>query len=197
MRWQRPVVEEQALTQLVADTEERIRFKLNTVNRLRNTILYAEKVRQEWEARASAVLASVQEDSPFDSPMLQPVPMETRESIDPLQLTSATPQPLRSMKSHLFDTFTPPLSPMFSPEDTTGLRSPGSFANMTLSPRLPMGVPSRNKTSSIKDFKMLKPISKGACTYRRPLRTSADALSRIRLPREEDHDGGLLRDQGA
>lgn len=163
MRWQRPPTEEPALTYLVSDTEERIRFKLNTVNRLRNTILYAEKVRQEWEAKAGAALASVLEDSPLASPLLHPIPSSSNldPTIDPLDITGTTPTPLRSRNSHIFDAFTPPISPLVGPDDT--MRSPGIN---TLSPRLPTGVPSsRTKSSSIKDFKMLKPISKGACKF--------------------------------
>ena len=170
MRWQRPAVEEQALVQLVSDTEERIRFKLNSVNRLRNTILYAEKVRQEWEVKAALALASVKEDpSPFASPMLQPMPTTTvTEKVEDLLLSppSQTPQ-LRQQRSHLFDALTPPMSPLYSPDDS-GLKSPGAFA-LPSSVRLPTSMPSsRTKSSTIKDFEMLKPISKGACTFLPP-----------------------------
>lgn len=163
MRWQRPAADEQALVQLVTDTEEHIRFKLNSVNRLRNTILYAEKVRQEWEAKASVALASVQEDSPFASPLLQPMPSSNFASVDVFSLpASLTPQ-LRSQSSHVFDAMTPPFSPIVVAEDPSGSRSPGGLG-MSM-PRLPTSMPSsRTKSSSIKDFKMLKPISKGACT---------------------------------
>lgn len=165
MRWQRPVAEEPALIQLIADAEEQTRFKLNSVNRLRNTILYAEKVRQEWEAKAGTILPPVLEDpSPFASPLLQPLPPTTTSTpiIEPLDLHFSGPQTLRSRSSHLFDYFTPPLSPLLGDP----MPRSGSTASLALSPRLPSGVPSsRTKTSSIKDFKMLKPISKGACEF--------------------------------
>ena len=150
--------------QLVSDTEERIRFKLNSVNRLRNTILYAEKVRQEWEAKAALALASVQEDpSPFASPMLQPMPSTVPDKVDDLLLSPMLSPQLRQQRSYLFDALTPPMSPMYSPDDS-GTKSPGSFA-LPSSVRLPTSMPSsRTKSSTIKDFEMLKPISKGACT---------------------------------
>ncbi|SCV68579.1 BQ2448_700 [Microbotryum intermedium] len=156
MRWQRPVADEAALVRLVQDAEEQIRFKLNTVNRLRNTILYAEKVRQEWEARAHEALAAIKEDgraSPFGSPALQPFPSnDAAEALD-------IPERDRVRRhSSLFGL----TSPLLSPQDSLGgLGSP--LGSSVLSPRIPSGVPSsRTKASSIKDFKILKPISKGA-----------------------------------
>ncbi|KAM0793596.1 hypothetical protein ACM66B_001029 [Microbotryomycetes sp. NB124-2] len=176
MRWQRPTVEEAALNRLVADVDDQIRFKLNSVIRLRNTILYAEKVRQEWEQKASEALAmAVQEQppqqvtqastdwrdqSPFESPALQPVPThdESPQAIDLLDL----PRPAaaaRRPSSNVLGL----LSPSLSPDDgiNSSLGSPPA-ASLLLSPRIPSGVPTKNKGSSIKDFKILKPISKGA-----------------------------------
>ncbi|GAA5891130.1 hypothetical protein JCM6882_006434 [Rhodosporidiobolus microsporus] len=166
MRWQRPLAEEPAMIRLVSDCEEQTRFKLNSVNRLRNTILYTEKVRQEWELRAAEVLASVQEEArhrqpsplPFDSPQLRPLPPdESPRHIDALDLPRPTHQ-LRRQGSHPFGL----LSPMLAPDDSSPLStSPG--AQLMLSPRIPAAVPSsRTKASSIKDFKIIKPISKGA-----------------------------------
>lgn len=166
MRWQRPVAEEPAMVRLVSDCEEQTRFKLNSVNRLRNTILYAEKVRQEWEAKASEVIAAVHEEHrnkqpsplPFESPMLQPFSHEeSPRHIDALDLPPR-PHALRRQSSQPFGL----LSPITSPDDGSTLStSPG--AQMLLSPRIPAAVPSsRTKASSIKDFKILKPISKGA-----------------------------------
>jgi serine/threonine-protein kinase RIM15 len=203
MRWQRPVAEEPALIQLIADTEEQTRFKLNSVNRLRNTILYAEKVRQEWEVKAASLFSPIQEDpSPFTSPLLQPVPI-TQLSIEPLDLVFSAPQALRNRSSHLFDAFTPPLSPSLSASEGVP-RSSSSLTNLPLSPRLPSGVPSsRTKTSSIKDFKMLKPISKGACKSLPMLKRYRDLItflltktSWIRLFSQEDYHWRLLRYQG-
>ncbi|GAA6036568.1 hypothetical protein JCM8097_001229 [Rhodosporidiobolus ruineniae] len=166
MRWQRPVADEPALVRLVSDCEEQTRFKLNSVNRLRNTILYAEKVRQEWEAKAAEVLAAVQEEArhkqpsplPFDSPQLQPLPQDdSPRHIDALDL----PRPTHGLRRQISQPMGL-LSPMLSPDDSSPLStSPG--AQLILSPRIPAAVPSsRTKASSIKDFKIIKPISKGA-----------------------------------
>ncbi|GAA6004420.1 hypothetical protein JCM10207_000719 [Rhodosporidiobolus poonsookiae] len=166
MRWQRPLAEEPALVRLVSDCEEQTRFKLNSVNRLRNTILYTEKVRQEWEAKAMEMIAATNEQArqkqpsplPFDSPQLQPFSQEdSPRQIDALDL----PRPIHGLRrqvSHPFGL----LSPMLSPDDASPIStSPG--APQILSPRIPAAVPSsRTKASSIKDFKILKPISKGA-----------------------------------
>lgn len=173
MRWQRPSVEEPALARLIADADEQIRFKFNSVNRLRNTILYAEKVRQEWEQKANEALAAMRPQaqdwerpaSPFDSPALQPVPNAegSPRLVDSLDLPR--PQGLRRHSSNLLGM----LSPNSSSADegmSSHLGSPAA-ASMILSPRIPSGVPSsRTKGSSIKDFKILKPISKGACECR-------------------------------
>ncbi|GAA5827005.1 hypothetical protein JCM11251_002203 [Rhodosporidiobolus azoricus] len=166
MRWQRPLAEEPAMVRLVSDCEEQTRFKLNSVNRLRNTVLYAEKVRQEWEMRAAEVLQAVQEEArmkqpsplPFDSPQLQPLPSDdSPRHIDALDLPRPSHQ-LRRQGSQPLGL----LSPMMQPDDSSALStSPG--AQTLLSPRIPAAVPSsRTKASSIKDFKIIKPISKGA-----------------------------------
>ncbi|GAA5951604.1 hypothetical protein JCM21900_000525 [Sporobolomyces salmonicolor] len=168
LRWQRPLADEAALVRLVSDTEEQTRFKLNSVNRLRNTILYAEKIRQEWEAKASAALADAQEQErseqnatlPFDSPLLQPLsaPEESPRHADPLDLPRPT-QTLRRQVSQPLGL----MSPMLLAEDTASQLSSSPGAQLALSPRIPSSVPSsRTKASSIKDFKILKPISKGA-----------------------------------
>ncbi|KAL8284258.1 hypothetical protein RQP46_005007 [Phenoliferia psychrophenolica] len=162
MRWQRPVAEEAALVRLIADVEEQTRFKLNSVNRLRNTILYAEKVRQEWEERAAALTAAHDdrrwdnESAVFDSPQLQPLPSDdSPRGSESLDLPRAA---LRRQSSSLFGF----ASPLGHDDSARLFGSPGGL-NLALSPRIPSGVPSsRTKASSIKDFTILKPISKGA-----------------------------------
>ncbi|BGP04611.1 rim15, signal transduction response regulator [Rhodotorula toruloides] len=169
MRWQRPSTEEAALTRLVSDTEEQIRFKLNSVNRLRNTILYAEKVRQEWEIKAREAIEALHAAGttqtrqpsplPFDSPQLQPLQFDddSPRHLDALDLHRPS-QNLRRQGSQPLSL----LSPNLVPDDGSGLSSSPS-ANLALSPRIPAVVPSsRTKPSSIKDFKVIKPISKGA-----------------------------------
>ncbi|GAA5839142.1 hypothetical protein JCM3766R1_002269 [Sporobolomyces carnicolor] len=168
LHWQRPRVDDAALVRLLSDTEESIRFKLNSVNRLRNTILYAEKVRQEWEVKASEAIYAAQEKEhseqtatlPFDSPQLQPLPPsdDSPKGMEHLELPRPT-QTLRRQASHNQGL----LSPMLLPEDATSQLSVSPSAQLALSPRLPSAVPSsRTRASSIKDFKILKPISKGA-----------------------------------
>ncbi|KAK4700084.1 serine/threonine-protein kinase RIM15, partial [Phenoliferia sp. Uapishka_3] len=162
MRWQRPVAEEPALVRLIADAEEQTRFKLNSINRLRNTILYAEKVRQEWEEKAAAFAAPNDrhwdnDSAHFDSPLLQPLPSDdSLRSSDVFDLSKAR---LRRKSSSVLGL----MSPLVQPDDSTRVfGSPGGL-NLALSPRMPSGVPSaRTKASSIKDFTILKPISKGA-----------------------------------
>ena len=178
MRWQRPNAEEPALSRLVNDTEDHIRFKLNSVNRLRNTILYAEKVRQEWETKAQDAIAAMQDAEqqqqqqqspahgrapspfPFDSPQLQPLPSdESPRGLEALDL----PRPTQTLRRQISQPMSL-LSPNMAPQDdaASGLSASPS-ANLALSPRIPAAVPSsRTKVSSIKDFKVIKPISKGA-----------------------------------
>ncbi|KAM0755998.1 kinase-like protein [Meredithblackwellia eburnea MCA 4105] len=170
MRWQRPAADEPALIRLIADTEEQTRFKLNSVNRLRNTILYAEKVRQEWEDKAAAALSSTADETPWandqslvSSPQLQPLPSSehknTPETLDLPHSASPAISTIRRKSSSLFGM----MSPLLQPDDANrSFGSPGGL-NLALSPRIPSGVPSsRTKASSIKDFDILKPISKGA-----------------------------------
>ncbi|GJN91534.1 hypothetical protein Rhopal_004557-T1 [Rhodotorula paludigena] len=169
MRWQRPPCEEPALSRLIADTEEQIRYKLNSVNRLRNTILYAEKVRQEWELKAQEAIEAMQlhdeqmqrgpSPLPFDSPQLQPLPQDdSPRHIDALDLPRPSYQ-LRRQISQPLSLLSPPLAASDEPSNVSSSPS----ANLLLSPRIPAAVPSsRTKVSSIKDFKVIKPISKGA-----------------------------------
>ena len=102
--------------------------------------------------------------------LTQPIPV-------PASVTFA-PRPRRSpqnLEPKLL--VTPPLSPMVSPQDQQTARkshrrhstaqpiiSPtSSVANMPLSPRIPSVAPlSRTTPTSIKDFEIIKPISKGA-----------------------------------
>ena len=62
--WVKPTSDDPALAQLVEDASMLVRSKLEEVNRLSNTLRYAEKVRQEWEddflARQQAMEAAVE-----------------------------------------------------------------------------------------------------------------------------------------
>ena len=62
MAFQKPETAETALYELISDIDSTARDKVGTINRLRNTIVYAEKIRMEWEARAQSALLSQMED---------------------------------------------------------------------------------------------------------------------------------------
>jgi serine/threonine-protein kinase RIM15 len=57
-RWNKPTIEDQALTQLIEDAERVMRQKIDNVVRMQNTIRYSEKIRQEWEERVEQTLAA-------------------------------------------------------------------------------------------------------------------------------------------
>lgn len=56
-RWSKPTIEDQALTQLIEDTERLMRQKIDNVVRMQNTIRYSEKIRQEWEEKVQTLTA--------------------------------------------------------------------------------------------------------------------------------------------
>ncbi len=60
-QWRRPALDDTALDLLLADVENAMRSKLSAVNRMLNTIVYVETVRQEWEERVDAALAALSE----------------------------------------------------------------------------------------------------------------------------------------
>ncbi|CAL1700910.1 unnamed protein product [Somion occarium] len=112
---------------------------------------------------APIVASNVADDMP---------PMDLNDA--PLTVTRVRKSP-HSLEPKLL--ITPPLSPMVSPQDAPTARrlsrrqssaqpiiSPTtSVANVPLSPRLPSVAPlSRSSPASIKDFEIIKPISKGA-----------------------------------
>ncbi|KAI0071087.1 hypothetical protein K474DRAFT_1712758 [Panus rudis PR-1116 ss-1] len=65
-RWNKPSIEDQALTQLIDDAERVMRQKIDSVVRMQNTIRYSEKIRQEWEEQVEQQLAEM-EDGESDS----------------------------------------------------------------------------------------------------------------------------------
>ncbi|KAI0089265.1 hypothetical protein BDY19DRAFT_1048211 [Irpex rosettiformis] len=112
-----------------------------------------------------------------------PPPMDLNDGISqpiPLPATSSfAARPLRKSPQNLEPKLflTPPISPAVSPQDQTATRrshrrhstaqpliSPtASMSNVPLSPRLPSVAPApRTTPTSIKDFEIIKPISKGA-----------------------------------
>ncbi|KAJ1587796.1 hypothetical protein NDA12_000795 [Ustilago hordei] len=60
-QWRRPAVDDTALDLLMTDVETAMRGKLSAVNRMLNTIVYVETVRQEWEERVEAALSALSE----------------------------------------------------------------------------------------------------------------------------------------
>ncbi|GAC96489.1 AGC/NDR protein kinase [Pseudozyma hubeiensis SY62] len=60
-QWRRPALDDTALDLLMADVEGAMRSKLSAVNRMLNTIVYVETVRQEWEERVEAALSALSE----------------------------------------------------------------------------------------------------------------------------------------
>ncbi|PWZ00784.1 hypothetical protein BCV70DRAFT_160776 [Testicularia cyperi] len=61
-QWRRTPLEDAALDMLMADVESAMRSKLSAVNRMLNTIVYVETVRQEWEERVEAALAALSDE---------------------------------------------------------------------------------------------------------------------------------------
>uniref|UniRef100_V5GND5 Response regulatory domain-containing protein n=1 Tax=Kalmanozyma brasiliensis (strain GHG001) TaxID=1365824 RepID=V5GND5_KALBG len=60
-QWRRPALDDTALDLLLVDVENAMRSKLSAVNRMLNTIVYVETVRQEWEERVEAALTALSE----------------------------------------------------------------------------------------------------------------------------------------
>lgn len=54
--WNKPTIEDVALTQLADDVERVMRQKVDNVIRMQNVMRYEEKVRQEWEVKIEEVL---------------------------------------------------------------------------------------------------------------------------------------------
>ncbi|KAH9951697.1 hypothetical protein B0H21DRAFT_187165 [Amylocystis lapponica] len=119
-----------------------------------------------------ALAAPIVASNPDD--IMMPPPMDLNEGI-----SNVTIRPSRHSTNSLEPKLliTPPLSPMVSPQDPAVSRrvnrrhstaqpmlSPTtSVSGMPLSPRLPSVAPlSRTAATSIKDFEIIKPISKGA-----------------------------------
>lgn len=65
--WNRPNIEDAALTQLIDDVERLMRHKIDNVVRMQNTIKYSEKVRQEWEEKVERTLQCLEGDDDDES----------------------------------------------------------------------------------------------------------------------------------
>jgi len=62
-QWRPTRVDDAAIDSMLAEVESTVRAKLSGVNRMRNTIVYVERVRQEWEERVENALAVTQDAS--------------------------------------------------------------------------------------------------------------------------------------
>ncbi|TIB73070.1 hypothetical protein E3Q06_01294 [Wallemia mellicola] len=57
--WQKPITDDEALNKLLTNIEPLLQAKLRAVTRMRNTIIYTEKIRQEWEEAIKQEFESV------------------------------------------------------------------------------------------------------------------------------------------
>ncbi|POW09583.1 hypothetical protein PSTT_06766 [Puccinia striiformis] len=211
-KWSLRAYEDPALANLAADVERAANQKCNAVNRMRNTILYAERIRMEWEAKAQQAFMALpkrldDERFPVMSPMMCDDidrPRSAPQKADSIATVSEVfrPRPRRrssltnltgfksspgsrmasidieaieskglgiSTSQSYFGVGTPPRSPRHPGFQYAHVRRPsqphqgGPLGPAPLSPRIPSAVPGKSKSAaSIKDFDMLKPISKGA-----------------------------------
>ena len=184
-RWRRPTPSDAALQLLCADAMQAMQDKVHLVNRIRHTILYVETVRQESEQYVAELLDG-QDEAPGTPPVVVELDAaedtlsgEQNQMVDPLDdasdddrwsashSRSSIPIPIPGSAKAVS---TPPQSPFLAPVDTGGLSR--SFArSLARSPRLgatphsPRMLPAaqpRATAASIRDFELLKPISKGA-----------------------------------
>lgn len=216
--WHPPSCEDEGLRQLALDVAALISQKIMAVNRLRNTLIYVERIRVEWESQADAVLASVPEEQ-SQSPPPSPAPTlnaadasrritQTNEGIDQVtpvpnlipkfssdnaQKISAAPSPNLTDQSSPFaletNSFAGLLAPLplinqavVVPDSTVSVDT--TLSQQTQAPQNALSPKSSSsaaphktgKTSSIKDFEVIKPISKGAfgSVYLAKKRTTGD-----------------------
>ncbi|GAA97405.1 uncharacterized protein L969DRAFT_94460 [Mixia osmundae IAM 14324] len=187
--WAKPSIDsDAALASIVTDTDNLLKEKLTAVNRLRNTIIYAERVRMEWDSRAAQILAAQRGASLPSSPMRADINLPsspTRSAAtSPTRKRPDDGQPRQRPRSLIHSASmnlnlitpaviaTPPQSPGLASRPwgeaprrgsgDSGHSSP-ALNTVPVSPRIPTSVPTgRSKASSIKDFEIIKPISKGA-----------------------------------
>lgn len=191
-----PETTDKALFLLGEDVSEAVRNKIHAVNRMCNTMVYVETVRQESEDFVASVMKEEDEDAGnmtlhiSDEPMHPPVIVDTPHDemedtlagvnhllLDPIDDASdddawsgTQPQAISIPRSTLSSNpellSTPPLSPYVSTSNDISAKSPrfgtsvGSF--MPSSPHVLPPAQTRATATSIRDFELLKPISKGA-----------------------------------
>lgn len=184
-RWRRPSPNDAALQLLCTDAMQAMQDKVHLVNRIRHTILYVETVRQESEQYVAELL-----DGQDSAPNTPPVVVESEAMEDALEgmqdlmldpiddpsddirwsgLRSRSPIPIPIPGSSKAVS-TPPHSPFLAPVDTSNLsrslaRSLAKSPRLGTTPHSPRMLPTaqpRATAASIRDFELLKPISKGA-----------------------------------
>jgi len=200
-RWIRPDTDDPAISALFRDIDDLVRQKQTVVNRMRNTILYAERVRQEWEDKVDRMLSMAEDgsaspsasgsDGSDDGTKASPVarhvvqqaklPVTHTSHVTTVAADTSTvdtpdaEQPPQSALSSITTVgasskpSSPPqpaaLVPPLASDKVAHRRKLSSSRTLEapLSPRLPSFVPSsRTASTSIKDFDIIKPISKGA-----------------------------------
>ena len=185
-KWDLHLTDDPALDLLVHDAREAATSKVHAVNRMRNTIVYVETVRMESEQRVAELLGEeAQEHRDTPPVMLNDVEVDEigtmngllfeplEEAVDtdeddasdqPSPSGHRSPIPIPNARRLQRSALSPPLSPRVTPAD-------GRFLSIGTSPRLgatplsPSMVPPaqpKATAASIKDFELLKPISKGA-----------------------------------
>ncbi|CAH7688916.1 kinase-like domain-containing protein [Phakopsora pachyrhizi] len=139
--------------------------KCSAVNQMRNTILYAERIMMELEAKAQHLLRFPGTNrSPIHSPDIpeefyQPRSAPQKASQNLLNAPSVPRQRTPLQLSRLL------LNQVDNRRGSSHLIQDSSLmaAPTPISPRIPSAIPGKSKSAaSIKDFDMLKPISKGA-----------------------------------
>lgn len=219
-RWQKPNTDQAALQMLFQDVDEVVRAKQRSVNRMRNTIVYSERVRQEWEDRIDRMLSIAEETSDGSlSPREEgqehtevmsdsgPSAKGNARAIDPHARLPVTLGRIPSHHHSLSEgnaeavSETAASSPGVPDVDTqlalqslqhrkgSGRRASGAKtpSEAPMSPRLPPVAPARKQATSIKDFDIIKPISRGAfgSVYLAKKRTTGDYYA-IKALRKQD-----------
>lgn len=214
-RWQKPSTNQPALQALFQDVDDLIRAKQRIVNRMRNTIVYSERVRQEWEDRVDRMLAIDDEASEGSLSSRVEVRDDTRENEGnstisasggadvvrapdpharlPVTLGRQQSQPLlrnsgdqASVDWHGGATESIP-NANFKPVSLRRVSGSKTPMEGPLSPRLPPVATSRKQATSIKDFGIIKPISRGAfgSVFLAKKRTTGDYYA-IKALRKQD-----------
>ncbi|WFD05835.1 non-specific serine/threonine protein kinase [Malassezia vespertilionis] len=177
--WNMPKAHDPALDAMISDVRHAVQEKVHLVNRMRNTIVYVETVRMESEQILAEMLEPVQPAPAVVEPhaeealaadvksLLHKVEHDAQHMDVPRENDVATAQrsPIPIPRSRQSSRYTPPYSPRVS-LDAHGAGHLGVEQSPRLaSPISPRFIPSaqpKTTVASIKDFELLKPISKGA-----------------------------------